>query len=222
MKYYVYISKNKIDTLYNQINSPQDNKTEISAGFDLIFAKGGITRTESVKDTDYSRLQAVLDQLENADQIGTLDETKPYIKGTFDMHWTTDDDVTAWRYTMPKKNPRNATNPGILILAGSKSNLTDASPNKNSPMSLPPALLAWMQKFVSLLNEPDQNKGEIDELIFRTYSKISGFVGMYEFIAKVYYRGQYHGTKTILASPLYVSMADETKKTDDIADLAGL
>jgi hypothetical protein len=86
MKYYIYISDAKVDMLYSQI--PQKLKSNLAAELkiDLKVLSASVKREKS-EETRYSKLQIVIDYIEEHMAVGTVDSPKAYFRGTMPIKW---------------------------------------------------------------------------------------------------------------------------------------
>ncbi len=86
LKYYVYVSKSKIDMLHPQIPKnffkSIDKKVEINLSlFKISFGE------KNFDEPAYSRLTAVIEYLNSEGKIGTIAEPKEYFYGKLNMQW---------------------------------------------------------------------------------------------------------------------------------------
>jgi hypothetical protein len=85
MKFYLYRSKSKIEMLYSQL--PQSDKSKkIKWKFD-VKAASRETETEKGDITLEIKLQAVVRQLEEEGQVGSIDDRRAYIRARLPMRW---------------------------------------------------------------------------------------------------------------------------------------
>jgi hypothetical protein len=87
MKYYLYISDAKVDMLYPQI--PHDSKSRVSTelGFDVKFAKASRKVEKESEDNRYTRLEAVVQFIEDSGALGSLDNPGEYVRATLPMRF---------------------------------------------------------------------------------------------------------------------------------------
>ena len=88
IRYYLYVSKTKLEMLYSQLDVPQSEKKGLEWSVNLGAFK--IKRNTENKREPYmeTKLDAVVKELEDAGQIGTIDEPREYFQGALpDMHW---------------------------------------------------------------------------------------------------------------------------------------
>jgi hypothetical protein len=87
MKYYLYISDTKVDMLYEQIPHDGNMKTSTEFGFDLKFAKASRKVEEETESNRYTRLDTVLQVLQDSGEIGSLDDPREYVRAQFPMRF---------------------------------------------------------------------------------------------------------------------------------------
>lgn len=87
LKYYLYVSKAKLDMLYDQIAFSGKEKKSVEWVLDLKpFKASRKSEREDEPDRD-DKLKAVIEALEQSQIVGTVDEPKEYVKGTLPMRW---------------------------------------------------------------------------------------------------------------------------------------
>ena len=85
MKYYVYISKSKIDMLYGQIADGEDVvEYSLEGGASIGVAQGKGVRKSKRTTSLYHKLDTVLDKLNN---VGCIHGDSEYIQGSLMMSW---------------------------------------------------------------------------------------------------------------------------------------
>jgi hypothetical protein len=87
LKYYLYISNSKLEMLYQQVASSGKGKKSVEWGVDLKavkFIRKG--EAEDKPDRD-DKLKLVLQALDDAELVGTIEEPKEYVKGILPMRW---------------------------------------------------------------------------------------------------------------------------------------
>jgi hypothetical protein len=85
VKYYIYISDDKIDMLFPQV--PTSVVEKVAAEYELNLKVFKLTRKteESPGKNRVHRLQAVASYLDESGDVGTVDRPKPYFRGTLPM-----------------------------------------------------------------------------------------------------------------------------------------
>jgi len=220
LKYQLYVSNSKLEMLYKQVASSGKEKKSIDWGFDLKVVK--LTRkneTEDEADAD-DKLKIVVEELEDAELIGTVDNPKEYVKGTLPMRWGLFKD-----WGRPKEEPplvyfggRTATT--VFGFGGSSKHVIgNAGASATGSRSVTPYLVAHLLDGLSMPVEgwrvDHKHKGDHD---YDTYEAISlvtynlkGPEQNLEFCAKTLLLGQFGnsqtGQKVLLGSPLYVALA---------------
>jgi hypothetical protein len=88
MKYYLYISTSKVDMLYGQLATERKTKKSFELKTSVAVASATMSHeSEETSDTPYTKLAAVLDEIESSGELGTIDEPGTYFKGTLNMKW---------------------------------------------------------------------------------------------------------------------------------------
>jgi len=89
LKYFLYISKTKLDMLYGQIVRPDGAKRTIEWKLDAKLASVSVKKEtlRAVDDEQSNRLKELIAALESSGQVGTVDEPSSYFKGTLPMKW---------------------------------------------------------------------------------------------------------------------------------------
>lgn len=86
MHYYIYLSENKIDMLYDQINDVTEVEDLYGGGFSLFGASGERSQLQRKKKNLFKKLQTVRDQLKKENNIGSFTEGKEYFEVTTESH----------------------------------------------------------------------------------------------------------------------------------------
>ncbi len=86
MKYYVYLSDNKIDMLYSQIKD-SDTQRETKIGADLKLIKGEYTKRKTQDTNKYKKAEEIVKALEKQRLIGSIEEPIEYVKAELQMGW---------------------------------------------------------------------------------------------------------------------------------------
>ena len=87
MKYYLYISSAKLEMLYPQVAPSVKEKKAAEWKIDLKFLSYSKRTEGEPNDTQEARLEAVIEALDEAGQIGSVDEPRDYVRGTHAMRW---------------------------------------------------------------------------------------------------------------------------------------
>ncbi len=216
--YLVYYSKSKINMLFEQLNEPKNGDLRGTIGVNLGVFKGELTAAEETQKGDLNKLKEVLDQLQNKNVIGSIQEHKDYIVGPLMMGWETDT-ITHWRTKIANTNTSHLY---IIDLFGSKKHIIGHYKDEDSyPQSIYPSFIHFAEKYI--------NSEEISDPLTWCYMElinegIYDCMTTFDFVAKVMYRETlsyqyrkenspknsniepYDYTTYILATPLYVNM----------------
>lgn len=86
MKYYVYVSKSKVDLLYPQIPPKflKQVETKIEINLQVLNISFG---EKSFDETMYSRLSTLIEYLESTGKVGTIADPKEYFYGKIHLQW---------------------------------------------------------------------------------------------------------------------------------------
>jgi len=227
MKWYLYRSDAKLRMLYPQIGSRGDARKTIewklSAGVGSLSRK--VEREETVDEDDM--LKAVMQELEEAGQVGTVYEPNLYIKGVMPMRWGMYDDAGM---RDPADGPLvyfgglDAEQGVLLGLGGSSRHVMghEGATSTYSRSCTPALVTALLRGIESGLAEPpaseDPREGE-DE-VYKAIAIAQHYLRPptqnLEFFAKTLMAGATHGcrpyigvpeVKVVLGTPLYVAMA---------------
>jgi hypothetical protein len=222
MKYYVYISDTKIEMFYSQLANSEGRESQASLGVDLKVLKAEVKKSHKSPNTKYTKLEAILKELENSDLIGEVDGNKPYVRGDLEMTWASfgevNSPITFWGYLSDNI---------ALGLAGSRHHVLGAQPQDiASSRSDTDAIARW---FIEQFDDvPPEDRSEA-EWLFRPYhsslddNEVTGCIlaavfdirgpkNRFEFVAKVLHRGKFiesepsYENNVVLATPLYVAM----------------
>lgn len=92
MRYYLYVSKAKLDMLYQQIQSLKKSKASLEWKFEAklpLVASGSISRKVETDDevTTEEMLKGVIKKIDDSGEVGTVDDPRAYVKGTLLMRW---------------------------------------------------------------------------------------------------------------------------------------
>jgi hypothetical protein len=219
MKYYIYISDNKLDMLFPQVST--EIKEKIASEWKLDFKVFSVSRkSETEMPTNrYARLQAVADFIHKYGDVGSVDEPGEYIQDTLLLKWglyEPQPDVVFFG---------GATENTVVGLGGSVRHVignlgvgvSNARVNFVAPyLDLPKYLLNFLAKDINL--DPDayswrafcaENQNVLDK-VFATSNIMDGSAQRLEFLAKRLLHGQWTATnrRVLLATPIYVAMAD--------------
>jgi hypothetical protein len=85
MRYHLYVSDTKIDMMYAQIPHATRQRTSMEFGVDLKLVKGSRKTEKEIEENRFTRLDAIVDYLEESGSIGSLDEPKEYVRAVIPM-----------------------------------------------------------------------------------------------------------------------------------------
>ena len=116
IRYYIYISQQKVDSLYEQISERKKKKISYEFGVDKIIKFG---RKEEVEDSEPNmsgKLNRILSLLNEVGDVGAVDDARTYLSGTLQMFWKID---AQWGFV----EFYGQTSKTIVVLAGSARNV---------------------------------------------------------------------------------------------------
>lgn len=216
MEYVTYLSKSKIDMLYDQIvQSKRD--IEIKGTLNLGLLSGSFSKKDTTPKNHYEKLEIII---MNMDKVGTVfDEEADFICGTMNMTWGVlkyTPEATFWVGEDYKNNCL-----AQVLLIGSSKNIIGASPKGDGIHYSP--LAYFLEAYAKDLELQNHKKGVATlhrdnniESIIETIKSHYGFnkeilSSRYKFIAKPLARSFYNFADDnkrnyIIASPIYVSL----------------
>jgi hypothetical protein len=86
LRYYVYVSKSKVDLLFEQIPEKALGRIATKLTIDLKLIKAEFSEKESQRSL-YSKLEIVEQYLDESELIGTVDDPRAYFRGVTPMRW---------------------------------------------------------------------------------------------------------------------------------------
>jgi uncharacterized protein DUF7019 len=224
LKYYLYVSKAKVDMLYDQVGSSGKQNKSLEWGFDLKAIKlKRKSATQEEPDSD-DKLKAVIREIESLDLVGTVDEPKDYVKGTLPMRWGLYRGAGRPDEEPPLVYFGGRTSNTLFGLGGSSKHVIgNFGASSTGSRSVTPHLVAHLLQGLGVPQDgwnTIRNLG--DEFDYDTCSAIAlatdhlkGPEQILEFYAKTLWTGRftdpYSGTKgmtdVVLGSPIFVSLA---------------
>jgi hypothetical protein len=232
MKYYIYISDAKVDMLLPQI--PYEAKKKIATELKIDFKVFSASRkTEQGEDTNrITRLEAVSKFIFEYGDVGTPDDPGEYIADTLSMRWgplgyweSKDTPIvyfggvtenTLVGLTGSEKHVLGNTSTGSfyagsnhIVLVYSLARRYKLNPKDQSKVLKLEQSLNEMEMSLHSrpMSEPIIERLTIDA-VYHASHEIHGPEQRLEFLAKRLFYGEAHGRKVILATPLYVAMAE--------------
>lgn len=205
MKYYVYMSKSKIDMLYPQIPNNFFNAVDKKVEIDLKILKISFGEKD-FDETMYSRLTAVIEYLNKSGKIGTITEPKEYFYGKIYLQWA-------------EIYPNVVFYGGILNnvalgLGGSmKHVLGFDSAGVEQGISHTPWLVELLSSEIESIVAPKIPKlpdEEVERRILATTTSWANDLSKraferFEFVAKTLKTGTYYNQKILIGSPVFVA-----------------
>ena len=231
LKFYLYQSRAKIDSLYAQIQEPR--KTTRTKG-KLSWLGASIEQeTEYSYEIGYQqKLDAVVKELEAQQLVGAIEERKPYIKGIFPMRWGLYDEGEQRPQTTGPLVYFSCLQDSVLLgLGGSSHHIVGCNGiTSTSSRSVTPVLVSFLQAGLETgkmppvyRDSPREERGHLYEAMALANSYLKGPVQYLEFVAIVLVRDDqcrlepYANSErgeAILATPLYVSQVHPMEVDD--------
>jgi hypothetical protein len=230
LKYYIYRSKTKIEMLYEQVAQPK-KKQKIKWRVEV----KPVSRESETDDSEITledKLQRVLRELDDEEQIGSLNDGKPYIRATLPIKWgmyndhgNRDDETGPLVYF-------GSTDDHLLFGMGGSSHHIEGyyGITSTSSRSVTPVLVNFLLHGLRDGEKPPSyrgaDRGEMDhayEAMALANHFLRGPVQNLEFVAKVICRDQDCQLRPwrpergegILATPLYASQIDPMEEDND-------
>jgi hypothetical protein len=100
-KYYVYVSRSKVEMLYSQIPARQRHHLAIKLDVDLPRDAGPGPRPCPVDEALLAKTRLVVGFLEDQDAIGTISQPRPYFAGATGLRWGPYE-MPSWGYDGPR------------------------------------------------------------------------------------------------------------------------
>jgi hypothetical protein len=227
MKYYIYISDTKVDMLLPQVPHDVKKKVATEFGIDLKLLTAKHKTEEESDENRISRLEAVVKFIKEYGNVGTVDKPDQYIEDTLPMRWGPYDKFVAAEPSVVYFG--GETDRTVFGLGGSLHHVIGnvGTSQSSASASLAPFLLSYLGKNPAT-GESEANGGEISgaqtdldgefarEVVYLTTRGMKGPSQRLEFLAKRLLQGpsphpdrdKRAGMQVLLATPLYVSMAD--------------
>ncbi len=87
IKYYLYISDEKLEMLHQQVAPSNEGKKSFDWGLDFHFIKINRKSERQTENSRDDKLKAVIQALDDANLVGTVDNPNQYFKATLPMKW---------------------------------------------------------------------------------------------------------------------------------------
>lgn len=219
-KYHLYISSSKLEMLYQQIAASGKEKKSIEWGFDWKAIK--FTRkSESEDEPDANdKLKTVLQELDAAELIGTVEEPKEYVEGILPMRWGLFRDWGRPAEEPPLVYFGGRTKTTLFGFGGSSRHVMgNVGASATGSRSVTPNLVAHLLDGLAMPLDgwrADRKRSGDDDLdtyeaIALATDNLKGPEQNLEFCAKTLLSGEFvnrkTATKVLLGSPLYVALA---------------
>jgi hypothetical protein len=227
LKHYLYISKTKVEMLYEQVaSSAKENRSlEWALGVKALKLTRK-TETQDEPDLD-DKLKAVIEEIEALCLVGTAADPKEYIKGTLPMRWGLYRDAGRPDEEPPLVYFGGRIPDSVFGLGGSSRHVIgNCGASATGSRSATPALITHLLDGLGLPREGWNSWPRIrdrDDLFdYETCAAIALATGhlkgpdqVLEFYAKTLWTGRFldrHSgtegmTSVLLGSPLYVALA---------------
>lgn len=227
VRFYLYLSKSKVDVLYGQMYAPSARKRRtLSAKTPIVSASIESESEESVGGD--RKLRLVEEELEARQLIGTVEEPKTYFRATIPMRWGTFHD----NGRRPDDEPAlvyfggfDKTVPLVVGLGGSSKHVIGwEGATSTWSRSATPTIVHWLMAGLqqdappkSLLSwEEEIEEGELFAAMAIALHHLKPPTQDMEFLAKTLKTGTVRGyesfigvpsARVILGTPLYVAQA---------------
>ena len=218
MKYYLYLSKSKIEMLAAQI--PSSALKGVSAEFkaNIGVLSSTVKAAEApAADNVFSKTEAVAKHLKKLGKVGTISEPKLYVGGMLPMRWG-----TLWDYASDLLFFSGESNGRHVALVGASASAIGAPLRVESQHSLEYYSLRFLNgmlesKLVLAEDEPEQKSPEQHprdhvsymRAIGKATSQLPQEVQGVEFIARVLFVDQAATPGLIVATPLFAYLSEE-------------
>jgi hypothetical protein len=224
LKFYLYQSKTKIDSLHRQIQETK-KKTKVKWKLDWKFVSFERETETDPEINDEDRLQAVLSELEQQELVGAYEEGKPYVRGVFPMRWGIYNDSGLRPVAEGPLVYFSCVQDSLLLgLGGSSHHIIGCyGLTSTSSRSVTPALVGFLRSGLELGEIPHDYQREEEDDVYTAMALaneyLKGPVQSLEFVAKVLCRSAHRHCRlypwdetqrgeAILATPLYVRQID--------------
>ncbi|MGD1848394.1 MAG: SAVMC3_10250 family protein [Salibacteraceae bacterium] len=214
MKYYLYLSKSKVEMLFPQIPKAEKDNIATELKLDLkIFSASFKDQVE--KDTLFSMMRVVENYIEKKEAVGTIDFPGAYFKGEIPMTYGIFKD-----YGSDLTYFKTETEASVLILIGRTQNIVGIS---NPETLLHPEAISPNYYFLKYINRILENHSDIisfDEspwtpenlikILNKSVEQVDGPTQNLSFLAKKIYHVEGIGKSKniILGTPLYVELKE--------------
>jgi hypothetical protein len=217
MKYYIYVSDAKVDMLLPQIPHEARQRIAFEFKFDLKLLSASRRSETETDDNRFNRLEAVAAFIREYGNLGTVDAPDEYIEGTLEMNWGPYGGE-AFDTESPLIYFGGVTEQTIVGLGGSAKHLigSNGSSQPHSHSATPFLVHRLIKELGSSLSHEEGSRPNEDSDYWSlraaelATTQMKGPKQQVEFLAKrlLYGKGYSKKKKILLATPLYVAMAE--------------
>jgi hypothetical protein len=219
LKTYIYISKSKIDPLFDQLID-QETTTTKELGLDIKLLKASLKSEVSKRDTLVSRLNAVVTHIRRDCNIGSVDNPSEYFEGRLRLKFGAapkETDIKGGNHEMVIWG--NEVAGTILGLSGSTWHLIGVKPAEQTGYGGSFTLTMYDHLTRAARDSDDSRHPPPSFLSERTFTDLMGrglsrmLQDFYaeqnvEFLARKFDRFAFGDKWILLGSPLYVALAE--------------
>jgi len=218
LKFYWYVSEEKVDMLLPQVPLTEKQKASSKIGFNLGILKGEIAKERLSLDDKINRVKVVSNYISLIRAAGDIDSEKSWIKGTMSAFIGHFPSAKSAVFFIGNINNVN------LVLGGSTANLVSKANSEDVGygQSYLPTLIDNMHSCITSGEFMNSDTNELTKRLtsgvghpespspwFELIDKLQGFkkepLVEIEFLAKILVKKDQGGHKSILATPLYIS-----------------
>ncbi len=221
MKYYLYLSKTKVEMLASQI--PASALRGISAEFKASI--GVLSSTVKTADTPlpdnvYAKSEALYKYLSDAGEVGSVANPKAYIAGTLPLRWG-----TLWDYASDLLFFFGTSDGRLLALIGASASAVGEPTRIESRHSLEYYSLRFLNGMLDskLVFEERERSEYFDRQTTRDYASYMKAIGAaasqlpqevrkIEFLARVLFVDQDTDPALVVATPLFAALASDDSR----------
>jgi uncharacterized protein DUF7019 len=220
-KYFLYLSRTKLDMLYQQVARSDGRKHTFEWKLNAGFLSASRTKASQEEIDDDDRLNALIEALDASDEVGTIDEPRSYFRGTMPMKWGMFNDAGRPDGEAPLVYFGGQSRKTIFGLGGSTRHVLGfEGASSTGSRSATPSLVAHLLQSLDIdptgwrAFGPDRDTREVCEAVAIATYKLKGPVQNLEFVARTLVTGKARHTiftddKTrycVLGTPLYVAL----------------
>jgi hypothetical protein len=205
IKYYIYLSRVKVEMLWGQISQNDLKKISAELKINAGFFSGGV-KSETKDHNLYKKLDVVLKYLENRDMIGSLGNPRTFFKGTLPMSWQEIEFYEKDSGRIVLFSGFDQASNRVVGLVGSVAHIIGM--HNLEPESFDYAQSSFWVKIADELNPPEESKiieqlYEVDNQITYEAKRREGGPPKrnIEFVAKTFVTDE----GFLLGSPIYIS-----------------